>query len=462
MTDISLYILVPLTIVGLTWLQILQPRNQVLVAFLVLSSLFDLVPRIVYGFYVRDAGFVLMFVAWIRLLFHRRVTRIPGAAFVWAVYALVIWGALSMLYGILENGYPLLHTFKAARQWILGYATFVVFLRLYETDQGAFLHIVKWVYRITYVLVPLTLVQYTTGVQIFFGSIVEYGGAVRALPIFLPICLMLTWYILIRLLSGQLIMWQEKLYVVLVMIMTAVTYTRGIYLAFVVVFSLMVVLLARSRRLILQRVFGYLIGGTLVLAVLLVSGGMDRVLNRFMSGLGIVSGVQTTKTYVDDADTFTGRLMLVGERFAMVAKENPLVGFAFIHESLVSAKVRAGLQYGGPIATPEYQKMYANGMPYVTSLHQVDIGWSDLVVDMGFPALLLMLVVMGGVVKHQLATVLFQVDATAYYFWATALFLQLCMMMLLMFNGNPYVHNVHIACFMLASFVFCSREVLVG
>ncbi len=457
------YVLILAALAGLALFLVLNPRNKVLLSFIVLSSLFDLLPTIMNGFYVRDPGFVLMGITWAQLLLRRRVVRLPTVLFVRAIQGLVVWAAICVLYGVLVNDYPLLLTLKASRQWILGYCTFFVFVRLYETDPGAFQYLVKWLYRITAILVPVVLIQFLSGLEIFYGLIREYGGAVRALPVFLPVCLMFTWFILSRLLAGQKVEFHEKVYVLLTIVMAALTYTRGIYLAFIATFLVMLVLLGMAGRLRASRTLGYIGAAVVGLALLLSTGAMDRVANRFLSGLNVIRGVEIQRTtYADDIDTFTGRLKLVGERISLAAEQNPLVGFAFIHENLVSSSVRASLRYGGPINTPEYQKQYALGMPYVMSLHQVDIGWADIVTDTGLVGLILTLVLLGGVLTRQIEFVTSRRSQAADYFWATGLFLELFMLTLLMFNGNPYVQNVHFVSFMLASFAFCSsREVSV-
>lgn len=440
----------------------LQPRNKVLVAFLVLSSLFDLVPSIVFGFASRDPGFVLMMIAWAHLLLRRRVTRVPPTLTVTAIQGMVAWALLCVLYGVFVDGYPLLLTLKASRQWILGYATFFVFLRLYETDPGAFAHLTRWLYRITFVLMPVVIIQYMINVPIFFGLVREYAGAVRALPIFLPILWLFSWHILCRLFAGQRVRADEQAYALLAAIVTALTYTRGIYLAAIATILLLLITLRGSGRLRVSRALGMGLGAVACLSVLLVTGTMERVVNRFVSGVSVIRGVESTgRSYSDDVDTFTGRLLVVGERFGVVAGSNPVFGFAFIHENLVPGSLRAELRYGGPIDTPEYAKLYAQGMPYVMSLHQVDIGWADIVTDMGFPALLLTLAAIAGVVSRQVVVVNARRTSSEDYFWSTAMFLQICMLVLLMFNGNPYVQNVHMACFMLASFSLCSRVVTV-
>lgn len=460
MLSLPLYVLVLGGLVGLAVFIGLQPRWKVLVAFVVLSSCMDLLPTIAYGFYVRDAGFVLMFIAWLQLLGRRRVARIPPAVFTRLVQLMVVWAIVCVAYGVVVNGYPLLLTLKASRQWILGYATLFVFLRLYETDPGSCRFLLRWLYRITYVLVPLVLIQYALRVEIFYGLVREYGGAIRALPVFLPVALMFAWYIVARVLAGQRVAWHELAYVVLTVVMTALTYTRGIYLAAIAISLATVMVLAWSRRLVVNRVLGYLAGAVLALAVLLASGAMDRVVNRFLSGIDVLGGAAVVeRTYVDDVDTFTGRLLVAGERIALSAAENPLFGFAFIHETIVPSAVRASLRHGGPIYTEEYQKLYAMGMPFVTSLHQFDIGWGDVATDMGLPALGLLLAMMFGVLRYQATTVLPRRLTPEAYFLATGMFLQLAMLMLLMFNGNPYLQNVHIVCFMLASLAFLGREV---
>jgi hypothetical protein len=443
---------------GAIWFVTLQPRTKVLVAFLFLSSLFDLVPNIVGGFYVRDPGFIMLFIAWLHLQLKRRATRLPSSLLSTAIAAMVVWGLICAAYGILINDYPVLLTLKAARLWVLGYATFFVFIRLYETDPGALRYLLKWLYRITLVLMPVVILQNLTGVTLFFGLVREYAGAVRALPVFLPIIWLFSWYILLRAFSGQRLRADEQLYLAVAITVTALTYTRGIYLAYLAIGLLLLFTLRASRRLRLTRALGVGLAGAALLGVLLVTGSIERVANRFASGVSVISGDVAARTYADDVDTFTGRLLVVTERLGVVADENVVFGFGFIHETLVPDSVRSLLRYGGPINTPEYARRYAQGMPYVMSLHQVDIGWADIVTDMGFPALLFTLTAMYAIFVRQFRIVAVRRDNGDAFFWASAFFLQVAMLILLMFNGNPFVQNVHMACFMLASFMFVSRD----
>jgi hypothetical protein len=441
--------------VGLMGFIYLKPRNKFLVAFAVMSAGFDLLPTITYGYYLRDPGFILFYIAWLQVVLQPRLTRVPPVFFYRALQAFIAWCFLCLIYGVLVSGYPLMLTLKAARQLILGSSLFFGFVRLYEVDPGAFRYLVRCLYVITMALLILVMVQYVTDVKIFYGHIREYAGSVRAIPVFLPICFVFAWFVLSRSLSGRRVAWHELCYLLLAVFAIALTYTRGIYLAFLATWLLLLAMMMLTSRLRMSKVVGYLAGIAVFLAGLLMIGALDKVATRFVSGISVLGISETREVeHRDDVDTFTGRLILTGERIEMVAKENPLFGFAFIHETLVPDEIRNNLKSGSPIRTPEYLARYASGGSYVLGLHTADIGWANIIIDTGLVGFALFLAMIAGVMRMSWKAIRTLRLRTDQYWWVVALFLGFNMLVMVMFNGEWLITYAQNSCFILASLLF--------
>lgn len=448
-----LYYQIVAVIAGLLIFVFLSPRIKVLLAFFVMTSCFDLVPRIIFGKDVWDLGAVLLLIAWLHLACLKVKTPSHSLSYVVLIQVFIGWMFVCLLWSLLIYDYPALNTLKASRQMILGFVSFFVFKRLFSTDQGAFRFFMKSLYVGTFALLPITLAGHFLHEPILFGLHREYGEVVRSLPVFLPIALLHFWIIASKLLTADRVATHELLYAGMVIGVTALTFTRGIYFSVLFVFCVMLITLSFNKRLNARAVTVFFPLAILCVIVLYVGGYADRVIERFSSAVDLVFAGKA-KANDRNQDTYTGRLALAKERLELVAKHNPIIGYGFIHEENVPSALSAKLKYGSVIYTPEYVEKYRHGHPYVLALHSADIGWADIIINTGIFGLTLWV----------LFFTLFVVDfySTArhtpgqYYHARIGLFLQTLVGVLLMFESNTFISLVQIATFMLAGCWYCA------
>lgn len=427
---------------------------KVLVAFVVMTQCFDLVPQVMYGSTVWDAGAIMLLVAAVQLMFAKPKEPKVRAISARLLWIFIFWMGICLVYSLVVYGYPTMNTIKTSRQMILGYLSIFIFLRLFRVDKHALSMLLKWLYIITYVLLIVVLVQHFINFQLLQGLSADYNGTVRYLPIFLPVSLFFLWTILSRFFQGEGLKFHEWVYGGMTVIVVALTYTRGIYLAVLIALSMMFFLLQLRQRLKLTSVVFFFAIASLGIAVLIAAGGGDRILGRAMSGFDIVLDSHDAGSK-GDADTFTGRLMLVKERIALVSEHNPVLGFGFLHEGDVSQDLRKEIKIGGAINTPEMQKKYAQGYHYVWALYSADIGWGNIVVNTGFVGLFLFLLF---VATFLLSYKKIKMDMPPFSHYRLAFFLQTLVLLLTMFTGSTFTTNVQIPAFMIAGYLYSSAK----
>lgn len=449
------YLLVALALAGLFVFMFLSPKMKVLVSFLLLMSLFDCVPNVMFGYFVWDAGMVLLLFSWVHLVLTRDSSYVYTDPQVRLLKVFVLWMLFCLVWSLAVYQYPLMLTLKASRQLILGYLSFFILLRLFEEKDDSLRFLLKAFYWLSYPLLIVGMVQYALKVEILFGLIKQYDGALRALPVFLPFSYLFLWHILSRYLAGQRARLHEIAYVVLTLVATLTTFTRGIYLAVLVsgLFILLVMLL--QGKLVLVRAASAFCACILGIALLFVTTDMlEKSMGRFASVFTLMSEAnRQIKKGADD--TYTGRMGLMRERMAAVAGKNPLVGFGFMHEDIYE-KQRLPFRYGSVIYTPQYLKRYSYGQPYALALHSADVGWQNVAIDTGLIGLALFLcVLLATFVRYFTTSALVSGED---YFLRLAFFVQIFTLAILMFNGNTYTNNVHIPAFMLAAFTWLTHR----
>ena len=431
----------------------LKDRVRVFVAFFIMAQCFDLAPQIVYGKNIWDYGAVLLLISAAPLLFKKKIESEKRPLFVTVLLLFTAWLFFSLLYSLLVYGYPLLDTIKAARVMIVGYLSLFIFLRLFSVDKDAFDMFVKWFYVITFVLLIVAIIQYILGIPLLFGLHREYGSVTRYLPSYLYISQMFLWYILSKYFASESVKKHEFLYAAMVVFITATTYTRGIYLAVLFAFFMMFFLLFRQGKVKANATIGFILVFTVGVTVLTASGALDRVIGRATSGLDILFSDNVKDTEID-IDTYTGRWLLVKERFQLVAKYNPVVGYGFIHENNLPKTLKDGLKYGSLVNTPEMREKYLQGHPPVLALFSVDVGWGNIVLATGFVGFFLFCVF---IVSFLISYRRKQISDIRFYHLHLASYLQTIIFLLLMFNGSSFTHQVHMPMLMLAVYVYCGR-----
>lgn len=442
------------TLAGLFLFLRLSAAWKVLIAFFVMSRCFDLVPNIVYGILVWDIGAAMLLIAAGQLMLARPIEPKIRTISATLLKIFVVWLIFSLLYSLLIYRYPALDTLKTSRQMIIGYLSIFIFLRLFRVQPNALSIFIKWLYPATYILLIVVVVQFLIGTGILQGLVIDYHGAIRYLPIFLPVSLFYLWAIFSRYFQGESIKFHEMVYAALVLFAVATTYTRGIYITVLVSFMLLLFLVLVRGRLKAVPVIAFMILASVGLSVLVAGGWADRVMGRAASGIDVLLDQRNTNTQ-GDVDTFTGRLLLTKERMELISQRNPIVGFGFLHEGDVPPDLRKEFKYGSVIYSADMVEKYAYGHPYVLALYSADIGWANIIVNTGFVGFFLILLF---IITFLLSYKKIKTHGTQYSHYRLAFFIQTISLLILMFNGNTFTNNVQIPAFMIAGYLYCSAK----
>jgi len=433
----------------------LQPKYKALIAFFLMMQCFDVLPTIMFGMYVWDYGTILMLITAVELFARRPVLKAADHAYLNVLKVFLAWLLICFVWSLLVYQYPVVHTIKNARYMVLGYFMTFVFIRLFAVQPESFEFMMKWCYRLSFALMPIVLLQSILKRALLFGLVTDYEGSVRALPVFLPFCLLNLWIIAAKFLSGEKVVVHEYLYASLALITVALTYTRGIYAAFVVSCGMLLWTLSGARKLRFSAIVTSIAAATLLLAILLASGLAQKVGGRAASGIDLLASRESATASKDDYDTFSGRLGLAAERFTMAWSRNPLVGFGFVHEDDVPKEVRHSLRFGtvlgGTAADPTAYARFAAFSDYnMLGLYSSDIAWADIVISTGCVGVLLLIAVMlTFFVGH------FRDRDSVHpmgFAVKTGLFLETMMIFILTIDGNSFYGAVHIPAFLLAGY----------
>jgi hypothetical protein len=443
-------------VVALIVFLILRPRHKALVALIVMTSSFDLVPRIILGIDTWDIGAVLLMLTGIDVLVRLRRGKAhsshSGVLLAFAVF--YAWMLVCFIWSLLVYDYAFLPTAKFARQMIIGYLSIFIFARLFLADEGSMKFTLNCLYKITFVLMAVAIVQYLIHAQILSGTFRDYSGVSRYLPIFLPFCLIHFWEIFSRMLAGAKIRLHEMIYALMVLDVVVTTYTRGFYATVLLGMFFIGASLLRDKK--LKAAAALKIGAFVAvsLAVLVVSGSMERAAARFGSAVDIAMSNEVKAE--EQTDTFTGRLKILQERLALVAEYNPLIGYGFLQDGYAPPELMHSLKYGSIIYTEEYEEKYSYGFPYVKALHSADVGWADMVLDTGYVGLILFLTAIAALIVTHFRT--HELRNSDSYHLRLALFSQTMLFVILMFESNPFVVNVQMAGWMIAGYACIAAQ----
>ena len=429
---------------------VLPIRVRMLIAFLFMTKGFDLLPPTLHGVDFWDLGATLFLLSALPLAFAKAPAARVKPFYLTTLKVFYLWLLVCLGWSVFGYLYPWLHTLKVARQMMIGYLSLFVLLKLFLTEERSLQFFIRWFYIITFALLPVCIIQNFFKLQLMYGLAREYGGVVRSLPIFLPISLFFLWDIMARFISARGIKIHEVVYSAMVLIVTATTYTRGIYLSAIAVVALLVFNVLFDGRLSMLRLNLVLLLAVLLVSVLACGGYLDSVIDRFSSGLQLLSlAEKVSDSNKRNVDSFSGRMALTKERFGLVQERNPILGLGFIHEEDVPESLKNSLKYGSAIMTPEYVKRYRFGYPYRIALYSADIGWANLVLMTGFVGVDIFLLFLGTFFLGYYQRVAI---SDSLYAQRLAFFLQTIMMALLMFNGDTFVAKIQVACFMIAGY----------
>jgi hypothetical protein len=445
--------------VGFMVFLLLQPKVKVLISFFLMMHFFNIAPDKVFNVYAWDYGATLMLVTAVELFFRQPAVELRDHTYLTVLKVFVAWLLVCFVWSLLIYQYPIMHTIKSARYMVVGYSMTLIFIRLFSVQTDAFEFLMKWFYRLTFGLMPVFVLQYVSKTPLLFTQIGEYEGALRAIPGFLPLCLLNFWIILARFLSSERLAVHEWIYAALVLITVALTYTRGIYLAFIFTGGVLMFTMSRDRTLKASSVFGAALAAIVVVTVLVASGAAGRVIGRAANGLQMLDSSSSTSSHRKD-DTFAGRLGLLSERFSLVWTQNPILGYGFLHEEDVPADLRNGLKYGTPLggtaADPTaFSRNDADGH-YTLAFYSADIAWANIVNMTGCVGVALLIALMLSFVLEHYGNV--HSTHPLGYAVRTALFLQVVMIFLLMFDGDSFYGNLQIPAFLLAGYSLTGEQ----
>jgi hypothetical protein len=439
--------------VGFMVFLLLQPKVKALISFFLMMHFFNIAPDKVFNVYAWDYGAILMLITAAEVFFRQPALEPRDHTYLTVLKIFLAWLFICFSWSLLIYQYPIMHTIKSARYMVVGYSMTLIFIRLFSVQTDAFEFLMKWFYRLTFVLMPVFLLQYVLKTPLLFTQIGEYEGALRAIPGFLPLCLFNFWIILAKFLSSERLAVHESIYAALVLVTVALTYTRGIYFAFIFTGGLLVLTMSKDHTLKATAVLRAVLAAIVVIAVLVVSGVAGKVVGRAANGLQMLESSSSTSGHRKD-DTFAGRLGLAAERFSLVWAQNPVVGYGFLHEEDVSADLRNGLRYGTPLsgtaADPTaFSRNDADGH-YTLAFYSADIAWANIVISTGCVGVALLIALMLTFVLEHYRNV----DGMHPLGYAvrTGLFLQLVMIFLLMFDGDSFYGNLQIPAFLLAGY----------
>src|SRR3984957_8638540 len=439
--------------VGFMVFLLLQPKVKVLISFFLMMNFFNIAPGKIFNVYAWDYGAILMLVTAAELCFRQPALEPRNHTYLAVLKVFLAWLFICFSWSLLIYGYPIVHTIKNARYMLIGYSMTLIFIRLFSVQTDAFEFLMKWFYRLTFVLMPVFVLQYVSKKPLLFTQIGEYEGALRAIPGFLPLCLFNFWIIFAKFLSSERLAVHEWIYAALVVVTVALTYTRGIYLAFIFTGGVLIFTMSKDRTLKASSVFGAVLAAIVVVTVLAASGVAGRVIGRAANGLQMLDSSPSTSGHRMD-DTFAGRLGLAAERFSLVWTQNPLLGYGFLHEEDVPADLRNGLRYGTPLtgtaADPTaFSRNDADGH-YTLAFYSADIAWANIVIMTGFVGVALLIALMLTFVLEHYGNI----DGMHPLGYAvrTGLFLQVVMIFLLMFDGDSFYGNLQIPAFLLAGY----------
>lgn len=417
-----------------------------------------MLPNIIFKIDVWDVGAILLLISAIQLYIKKPIAKPVKGAYLTFLRLFLAWLCICLIWSLLIFKYPLIDTIKSSRQMIIGYLSIFIFIRLLRVDPGALDFLIALLYWLTFGLMIICLLQYLSHTHILFIRATKYGNTYRLIPTFLPICLLFLWIITSKFICGAKVKWHEIFYLFLVASVTSITFTRGIYLSVAATFLLLILTLLMNGKLVFNRLVVFFSCLLFFLSVLALSGALDRVIDRAISGIMLITGSENNATLhwntKDNYDTFSGRIATTIERIKLTYERNPFVGYGFIHEDNVSTSLRSSLKFGSVIDTEKYRNFYEINPFFVLALFTADIGWANLFVYSGAIGFALVIFFLFSFVISFVKTKNLKTDK--YYFIRLGTFFQVLVSALLMFNGTPLTKLIQIPAFMIAGYAFCT------
>jgi O-Antigen ligase len=434
----------------------LQPKVKALVAFVLMMNFFNLAPDMLFGMYVWDYGAMLMLVTAVEVYAKTPILEQPKNAYLMVLKIFMAWMVICFVWSLLVYQYPLMHTIKSARQVMVGFSMTLIFIRLFRVQPGAFEYLMKWLYRLTFVAMPVMILQSILHKQLLFATAIEYEGVLRTVPVYLALCTLNLWILGAKLLAQEKLAVHEWIYGVLALATIALTFTRGIYAAVLITAAALLWIMMRDGRLKASSLMLTASLGALLIVVAVAAGLADKILDRAASGLSVLGSADSTSAPGKKSDdTFSGRLGLMQERFSLASAKNPIVGYGFIHEEDIPSEVRSRLKFGTPLGgTAADPTLYARAAAYssvqMLGFYTPDIAWPNFVIATGWVGTLLFMGLLVIFVTSHYRNRL--INYPSEYAVRTGLFLQIVWMAVLTLDGPLFWSGIHIPALVLAGY----------
>lgn len=357
-----------------------RPWYALAVLIFLMSNCFDLLPKTVFEVRFMDISIVVSICMYIKYMFKFKNLTKSAASFSFAYFCyktFILIMFVSFLWSIYVYSYPFSLTALTARHMLFGYLLLFLNIKIFELDKNSFAKSNNLIMLIIDYLLFAYIVQYFSGIHIFYGYYIEEQNIIRSIPNFYPILFVPMYRDVCAYLIGQRLSIYSYFRTPLIFTAFILMQTRGTYLAIGISLILMQFFILRHKRIQPTRV---IISFSIVAFMLCVLFAGSFISNT------IVRRIESTYEAIADAsennranlqkNTFALRLMLFKERMEMVYAKNIILGYGFIHEDIAQRTLRYRIG--------TYNKFSIRGSTFTSS----DIAWANILIYTGYLGLL--------------------------------------------------------------------------
>ncbi len=281
------YIILIALVVGMLFLFV-SMKYKILLAIVVMSSCFDLVEHIIGGIDLWDVGIIMLFIAYLQLLLTSNKKRHGKLAYEKILIVFVVWMLIEFAWSLYH--YPLIPTVKTARQLLLGYMTYFVYVSFFKSQNYEVEPFFRLLFRVVFLFVVLFVVQSFLHFPVLKSLTRDYEGLTRSIPGFLAYALLFTWLHLVRYFSGEKLSVAEYVYLALMVVVIMGTYTRSVYFGVMIIICTMIIILIKDGKLQPTKFTISCIVTFMAFVVLVSTGELDKMISRTLSGLQLITG----------------------------------------------------------------------------------------------------------------------------------------------------------------------------
>lgn len=406
-----------------------------------MTNCFDLLPGKLFDIELWDIGCILLLLSSFIYL-NPIKTYIRSREFYIKVYKVFIyWMLICFAWSIFIYEYDVLLTIKASRQMILGYLLLFIFLSVFEKKESTAKTIYSIFFYVTLLLMLLYTFQYHFEKQIFYGYYRETLEGIRSIPIFIHLIV----FYLISIVSKALLRHGtsalEKVYGLLGVYSILLTFTRGIYLAFMMILLLLILLLIWEQKRKGVYLSSIVASIAAVFAVMVLYGNLSTSDNKYLSL--IMSGIEDISGKDHQLNTFNLRTRILEERMDMVSAQNSFIGYGFIHEQIA------------------YETLLFSVGTYNREIKRIafassDIAWANLLIYTGYVGVVLFTIIPIGLITNYMKIIRMQDKELAMMMRSSLL--AIVYLIILMMDSNVFTSNMQIPALFIAFYTFCARR----